>query len=237
MPAAPPAGLLVPWRRVTLPPFNPPQHTHTHSATWCKVYSFPFQMEGSQVDMVFTSVAGHLMELEFLPAYTGWHSCSPQELFTAPVRKAVPKVRTRGDSTEAARAARPLESCRARRRADRGCSGAAARLVARLALVQLASPKSMCRESSRRSSATSRRRRVSASSWCSGWTATARARTSLSRWGVRAGESSGFARGLQRQGMSGTGCGGVCSPACPLAACQAFLDKAHLQPASPLPTG
>lgn len=42
--------------------------------------------------MVFTSVAGHLLELDFEPQYKKWRGCSPVELFTAPVHKVVPKV-------------------------------------------------------------------------------------------------------------------------------------------------
>lgn len=45
-----------------------------------------------QVEMVFTSVAGHLLELEFEPRVKGWHSCSPRELYDASVFKGVPKV-------------------------------------------------------------------------------------------------------------------------------------------------
>lgn len=45
-----------------------------------------------QVEMVFTSVAGHLLELEFEPRVRGWHSCSPKDLYDAAVHKGVPKV-------------------------------------------------------------------------------------------------------------------------------------------------
>jgi DNA topoisomerase-3 len=44
-----------------------------------------------QVQMNITSVAGHMMELEFDPAYKSWNSCAPIELFTAPVIKSVRK--------------------------------------------------------------------------------------------------------------------------------------------------
>lgn len=44
------------------------------------------------MDMVFTSVAGHLMELDFTQQHKRWRSCSPLELYTAPVVKAVPDV-------------------------------------------------------------------------------------------------------------------------------------------------
>lgn len=42
--------------------------------------------------MLFTSVTGHLMELEFYDRYRKWHSCDPVDLFSAPVRKSVPEV-------------------------------------------------------------------------------------------------------------------------------------------------
>lgn len=42
--------------------------------------------------MVFTSVAGHLLELEFEPRVKGWHSCAPRDLYDASVHKGVPKV-------------------------------------------------------------------------------------------------------------------------------------------------
>ncbi|XP_055539762.1 DNA topoisomerase 3-alpha isoform X2 [Wyeomyia smithii] len=38
--------------------------------------------------MVMTSVSGHLLNYEFLPSFRGWHSCNPEQLFDAPVRKA-----------------------------------------------------------------------------------------------------------------------------------------------------
>lgn len=37
--------------------------------------------------MVMTSVSGHLLNYEFLPTFRGWHSCNPEQLFDAPVRK------------------------------------------------------------------------------------------------------------------------------------------------------
>ena len=40
--------------------------------------------------MRFTSVAGHLMGIEFPPEFKLWHSCDPAVLFTAPIIKSVP---------------------------------------------------------------------------------------------------------------------------------------------------
>ncbi|KAJ0809847.1 putative DNA topoisomerase [Helianthus annuus] len=41
--------------------------------------------------MMFTSVTGHLMEMEFEGRYRKWHSCDPVDLFKAPIRKHVPE--------------------------------------------------------------------------------------------------------------------------------------------------
>ena len=48
---------------------------------------------GENVDMVFTSVLGHLMELDFVQPFRSWGGCRPGDLFTAPVEK---RVRGRG---------------------------------------------------------------------------------------------------------------------------------------------
>ena len=42
--------------------------------------------------MVFTSVSGHLTDLNFTAAHTKWRSCAPQELYTAPLIKFIPQV-------------------------------------------------------------------------------------------------------------------------------------------------
>eukprot|EP00798_Chlamydomonas_sp_ICE-L_P013708 gene13708-19601_t len=42
--------------------------------------------------MIFTSVVGHLMGLEFGATHKRWHSCSPLDLFDAPVDKFVPDL-------------------------------------------------------------------------------------------------------------------------------------------------
>ena len=58
-------------------------------ATYSKNYRFGYTLAGQQADMVFTSVAGHLLELDFPPPYKSWHGCSPKDLFSAPVHKLV----------------------------------------------------------------------------------------------------------------------------------------------------
>ncbi|EFA75716.1 DNA topoisomerase III [Heterostelium album PN500] len=41
----------------------------------------------NDVDMVFTSVLGHLMTTDVVPPYTNWTSCDPIDLFEAPIHK------------------------------------------------------------------------------------------------------------------------------------------------------
>lgn len=57
-----------------------------------RIFEFAYQIGNQQCDMVMTSVAGHLMELEFTEQFRKWHSCDPVSLFDAPVRKHVPQV-------------------------------------------------------------------------------------------------------------------------------------------------
>ncbi|CEG40110.1 dna topoisomerase [Plasmopara halstedii] len=59
------------------------------------IFEFPYQIQGQQVQMVVTSVIGHIMELEFQDSFRSWNSCDPVELFTAPVNK-----RIRSDETQ-----------------------------------------------------------------------------------------------------------------------------------------
>ena len=61
------------------------------SATYCKNFQFPFNLGGQQVNMIFSSVAGHLLELEFTSPYNTWRGCRPAELYNAPVAKQVSK--------------------------------------------------------------------------------------------------------------------------------------------------
>lgn len=61
------------------------------SATYCKNFKFPFNLEGQNVDMVFSSVAGHLLELDFMNPYNTWRGCRPGYLYEAPVQKQVTK--------------------------------------------------------------------------------------------------------------------------------------------------
>ncbi|KAJ6810794.1 putative DNA topoisomerase 3-alpha isoform X1 [Iris pallida] len=56
-----------------------------------RVFEFDYSIGGRNCHMLFTSVTGHLMELEFDERYRKWHSCDPAELYSAPVRKSVPQ--------------------------------------------------------------------------------------------------------------------------------------------------
>ncbi|KAM7513869.1 hypothetical protein LguiA_003452 [Lonicera macranthoides] len=56
-----------------------------------KIFEFVYTINGQQCQMSFTSVTGHLMELEFEDRYRKWHSCDPVDLYNAPVRKHVPQ--------------------------------------------------------------------------------------------------------------------------------------------------
>ncbi|CAI5727617.1 unnamed protein product [Hyaloperonospora brassicae] len=53
------------------------------------LFDFPYQIRGRQVQMVVTSVTGHMMELDFDASVRSWYSCDPVELFTAPVTKRI----------------------------------------------------------------------------------------------------------------------------------------------------
>ena len=63
------------------------------SSKYNPLFFFPYSINGTPCEMVFTSVSGHLLELDFLPQHKKWHGCSPMELYTAPVQKLVPQAR------------------------------------------------------------------------------------------------------------------------------------------------
>jgi hypothetical protein len=62
------------------------------SSNYNPLFTFPYTINGGPCNMVFTSVAGHLMELDFPESHKKWRSCSPADLYTAPVVKRVPQV-------------------------------------------------------------------------------------------------------------------------------------------------
>ncbi|KAK1947637.1 DNA topoisomerase 3-alpha [Phytophthora citrophthora] len=53
------------------------------------LFEFPYQVQGQHVQMVVTSVTGHIMELDFDTSVRSWYSCDPVELFTARIVKKV----------------------------------------------------------------------------------------------------------------------------------------------------
>lgn len=71
----------------------------TNRARFNPIWEFGYTINGTPCDMVFTSVAGHLMELDFTQQHKRWRSCSPLELYNAPVVKAVPDVSQRSRAT------------------------------------------------------------------------------------------------------------------------------------------
>ncbi|RHN69971.1 putative DNA topoisomerase transcription factor interactor and regulator CCHC(Zn) family [Medicago truncatula] len=56
-----------------------------------RIFEFNYTIRGQPCQMLFTSVLGHLMELDFDDRYRKWHSCDPADLFQAPVHKFVPE--------------------------------------------------------------------------------------------------------------------------------------------------
>ncbi len=63
-----------------------------HRARFNPIWEFGYTIQGTPCDMVFTSVAGHLMELDFTQQHKRWRSCNPVDLYNAPVVKSVPDV-------------------------------------------------------------------------------------------------------------------------------------------------
>lgn len=57
-----------------------------------KIFEFNYTIQNQHFHMSFTSVTGHLMELEFEERYRKWHSCDPVQLYQAAVKKYVPEV-------------------------------------------------------------------------------------------------------------------------------------------------
>ena len=54
-------------------------------------WDFAYTVQNVQCDMVFTSVAGHLMSTDFREPYNKWRACAPLELYDAPLRRFVPE--------------------------------------------------------------------------------------------------------------------------------------------------
>ncbi|KAL8272240.1 hypothetical protein Esti_003834 [Eimeria stiedai] len=59
------------------------------SSNFNAVTSFPCVLQGQECEMIFTSVRGHLMSLDFPPPFSSWNAVPPEALFSAPVTKRV----------------------------------------------------------------------------------------------------------------------------------------------------
>eukprot|EP00884_Botryococcus_braunii_P013362 jgi/Botrbrau1/22026/Bobra.0024s0040.1 len=64
------------------------QYQHS-CAQYNGIWKFPYTINGLACDMFFTSVAGHLMEMDFSAEFKSWRSCEPIALYTAQVVKRV----------------------------------------------------------------------------------------------------------------------------------------------------
>ncbi|KEP67584.1 UNVERIFIED_CONTAM: DNA topoisomerase family protein [Hammondia hammondi] len=51
------------------------------------VHQFEFSLQNRSCTMLFTSVRGHLMSLDFASAYQNWNTIPPEDLYGAPVEK------------------------------------------------------------------------------------------------------------------------------------------------------
>ena len=67
-------------------------HSCACSAPYNGLYCFPYTLQGRRCEMTFTSVAGHLMELDFTSEFKKWWSCDPVQLYNATIHKSVPQV-------------------------------------------------------------------------------------------------------------------------------------------------
>lgn len=75
---------------IPFPFLNKSQQSCCRGHVWNQL--FDYNLNGQQCEMVFAAVAGHLQSLDFTEQHKKWHSCSPVELYTAPVVKFVPEV-------------------------------------------------------------------------------------------------------------------------------------------------
>ncbi len=54
-----------------------------------KIHKYTGDVAGRTMNVMITSVLGHLMEIDFTPAHRSWGSCAPGDLFEAPICKSV----------------------------------------------------------------------------------------------------------------------------------------------------
>ncbi|KAF8820906.1 Dna topoisomerase family protein [Cardiosporidium cionae] len=65
-----------------------PQKKHSHSQ-FNPVVSFEFELMKRPCTMIFTSVAGHMMKIDFPAEYRDWNAVNHELLFTAPILRSV----------------------------------------------------------------------------------------------------------------------------------------------------
>ena len=66
------------------------QATYRRGAGGTACWDFSHTVQGTTCQMVFTSVAGHLMSTDFKEPFNKWKSCAPLELFHKPIKRYVP---------------------------------------------------------------------------------------------------------------------------------------------------
>ena len=68
-------------------------HFQTRSGyeKYCPLYCFDSEFRGRRRSHVVTSVMGHLMSTDFEQPFKKWNSCTPEQLFTAPIVEFVPE--------------------------------------------------------------------------------------------------------------------------------------------------
>ncbi|CAF3998599.1 unnamed protein product [Rotaria sp. Silwood1] len=54
-----------------------------------KIYEFNYQLFNQPVQMLFTSVSGHMMNYDFTAAHNSWSNSDPVVLFDAPIQKKI----------------------------------------------------------------------------------------------------------------------------------------------------
>jgi hypothetical protein len=107
---------------------------HCLRARFNPIWEFGYTIQDTQCDMVFTSVAGHLMQMDFTQQHRRWHSCNPLELYTAPVVKTVPDVSL--CTCQDIRVKDCLHAAGSMREVGMSCVLCAAALTSKAALVQ-----------------------------------------------------------------------------------------------------
>lgn len=77
---------------------KPPIRTRILASKFNPVYEFAYELNKEAVLMRFTSVAGHVMRMEFSGRFKSWKEAKVEELFEAPIEKTV--IADRKDTVE-----------------------------------------------------------------------------------------------------------------------------------------